>query len=115
LELLQRHREAKTELRGELKEDPFSNQAWPVEPELGLYWVHVVERTSQEVKSGLITGVSKNGFSFGCQLVLEALEELRIAGMEVGYDLVATGFEEEEEEALELVVARLPVSSVGGM
>jgi hypothetical protein len=62
---------------------------------------------SQEVKSGLITSVFESGFSFGCQLVLEALEELRVAGMEVRYDVVATRFEEKEVESLELVVARL--------
>jgi len=55
----------------------------------------------------LITGVSESGFAFGCELVLKALEKLRVAGMELRYDVVVTGLEEEEQEALELSVARL--------
>lgn len=49
----------------------------------------------------------ETGFSFLCELLLEGGEELGVAGMELGDDVVATGLKEEEHE--------LAMSGLGGV
>lgn len=61
----------------------------------------------------MIIGITEISFPFLCKLVLECVEELGVARMKLGDDLVATRLEKEEHEALELFVFGLGGVEVG--
>lgn len=105
--------EAENENRTELEEHPFLDYLWAVKPEFGIGRIDPIERSAQKVKSGLIIGITEASFSLRGELLLERIEELGVTRMEFRNDLVATRLEEEEHEALELLVSRLGGVEVG--